>query len=149
MLVLDGAPVEVAVTQEGGAEAPALRLGLTGARRPQRARSEARAPLERMLALELDIDPFYALAAGDPALAPLVGRSCGLRPPRFATVFECLVHAIALQQLSFAAGLALVNRLSRAYGAPSSPAGGARPRFRSRRSWRWPDRAPFARSASA
>ena len=123
VLVLDDGPVEIAVTQEGAAEAPALRLTLDGAGKRRNARHEARAALERMLSLELDIDPFYALAAGDPVLAPLAERFRGLRPPRFASVFECLVNAVALQQLSLAAGLTLVNRLSRTYGACSSAAG--------------------------
>jgi DNA-3-methyladenine glycosylase II len=136
VLVLDDTPVEVAVTQEGRAEAPDLRLALNGAGRPQHARSEARAALERMLSLELDIDPFYTLAAGDPVLAPLAARFRGLRPPRFPSVFECLVNAIALQQLSLAAGLTLVNRLSRTYGAPSSAAG--------RRAYAFPEPAELA-----
>jgi DNA-3-methyladenine glycosylase II len=136
VLVLDDTPVEVAVTQEGRAEAPALRLALKGAGRPQRAQSEARAALEGMLSLELDIDPFYTLAAGDPVLAPLAARFRGLRPPRFPSVFECLVNAIALQQLSLAAGLTLVNRLSRTYGAPSSAAG--------RRAYAFPEPAALA-----
>ena len=122
VLVLDDAPLEVAVTQEGGADAPVLHLTLnsTGTQRSAR---EARAALEKMLSLELDIDPFYALATGDPVLAPLAERFRGLRPPRFASVFECLVNAVALQQLSLVAGLTLLNRLSRTYGACSSAAG--------------------------
>ena len=122
VLVLDDAPLEVAVTQEGGADAPVLHLTLnsTGTQRSAR---EARAALEKMLSLELDIDPFYALATGDPVLAPLAQRFRGLRPPRFASVFECLVNAVALQQLSLVAGLTLLNRLSRTYGACSSAAG--------------------------
>ena len=76
-----------------------------------------------MLSLELDIDPFYSLAAADPMLAPLAARFRGLRPPRFASVFECLVNAVAMQQISLEAGLTLLNRLSRTYGAGSSAAG--------------------------
>jgi len=76
-----------------------------------------------MLSLGLDVDPFYSLAATDPVLAPLAARFRGLRPPRFASVFECLVNAVAMQQLSLEAGLTLLNRLSRTYGA-SSPAAG-------------------------
>ena len=76
-----------------------------------------------MLSLELDVDPFYVLAAADPMLAPLAERFRGLRPPRFASVFECLVNAVALQQLSLAAGLTLLNRLSRTYGGCSPAAG--------------------------
>jgi DNA-3-methyladenine glycosylase II len=44
-----------------------------------------------------------------------------VRPPRFPSVFECLVNAIALQQLSLEAGITLLNRLVRAFGvSPSS-----------------------------
>jgi DNA-3-methyladenine glycosylase II len=123
VLVLDDTPVELAVTQEGGFEAPELHLTLQSAGEARNAHSEVRAALERMLSLELDINPFYTLAARDPALAPLARRFRGLRPPRFASVFECLVNAVALQQLSLAAGLTLLNRLSRTYGACSSAAG--------------------------
>jgi DNA-3-methyladenine glycosylase II len=123
VLVLDHTPAEVAVTQESGTEAPALRLMLTSEGKPRNPRPEARATLEKMLSLELDIEPFYALAAADPLLAPLAGRFRGLRPPRLASVFECLVNAVALQQLSLAAGLTLLNRLSRSYGARLSAAG--------------------------
>jgi DNA-3-methyladenine glycosylase II len=76
-----------------------------------------------MLSLGLDIDPFYSLAVADPMLAPLAGRFRGLRPPRFASVFECLVNAVAMQQISLEAGLTLLNRLSRTYGTGSSAAG--------------------------
>jgi DNA-3-methyladenine glycosylase II len=125
VLVLDGAPVEIGVTQEGGTEAPVLHVALEGQRSAanESTRDEVRAALEKMLSLGLDIDPFYALAGADPMLASLADRFRGLRPPRFASVFECLVNAIALQQLSLDAGLTLVNRLARAYGASASTAG--------------------------
>jgi DNA-3-methyladenine glycosylase II len=51
-----------------------------------------RAALEGMLSLDLDIDLFYTLLPAIPVLAPLAGRFRGLRPPRFASVFECLVN---------------------------------------------------------
>ena len=123
VLVLDGTPVQVAVSQDGGTETPALQLTLNSAGTPRNAQSEACAAFKGMLSLDLDLDPFYTLAAGDPTLAPLAARFRGLHPPRFASVFECLVNAVALQQLSLAAGLTLVNRLSRTYGACSSVAG--------------------------
>jgi DNA-3-methyladenine glycosylase II len=124
VLVLDNTPVEVAVTQKDEAEAPTLLVKLKSAGKQQRnARPKVSAALEKMLSLKLDIDPFYALAEGDPALAPLAARFRGLRPPRFASVFECLVNAVALQQLSLAAGLTLLNRLSRTYGACTSASG--------------------------
>jgi DNA-3-methyladenine glycosylase II len=123
VLAVDGKPVEVALTQENGVEMPVLRVTLNSAGEPRNVPVEVRATLERMLSLELDVDAFYVLAAADPLLAPLAERFRGLRPPRFASVFECLVNAVALQQLSLAAGLTLLNRLSRTYGACSRGAG--------------------------
>lgn len=123
VLVRDGRSVAVTVTQEGDPDAPALKIGVdSGGRRPAVER-EVRATLEMMLSLERDLAPFYTLAAGDPVLASLAGRFRGVRPPRFASVFECLVNAVALQQLSLDAGLTLLNRLSSTYGACSSTAG--------------------------
>jgi DNA-3-methyladenine glycosylase II len=123
VLLLDDVPVEVAVTQQAAADAPVLHVTLNSAGNRRNLQAEAHVALARMLSLELDIDPFYRLAATDPMLAPLAGRFRGLRPPRFASVFECLVNAVALQQLSLEAGLTLLNRLARAYGAGSSAAG--------------------------
>jgi len=121
VLVVDGEPIEVEMAQTGGMATPALHLAWNGAPK-RRARLETVALLEKMLSLDLDLDPFYTLAAADPRLAPLATRFRGLRPPRFAGLFECLVNAVALQQLSLAAGLTLLNRLARAFGArPAAP----------------------------
>jgi DNA-3-methyladenine glycosylase II len=125
VLLLHNKPVEVAVTQVGTTETPALHVTLNSGPTRTNAEPEVRAALERVLSLEIDIDPFYALAAGDPLLAPLAERFRGLRPPRFASVFECLLNAVALQQLSLAAGLTLLNRLARTYGT-CFPAAGKR-----------------------
>jgi DNA-3-methyladenine glycosylase II len=86
------------------------------------AREAARETIEWMLSPGLDLAPFRSLAAGDPALAPLAERFRGVRPPRFPTLLECLVNAVALQQLSLDAGLTLVNRLVRALGTHGFPA---------------------------
>ena len=117
VLTVDGETVETAVAQDGGMEMPSLQVTVNGAVQRRDVQLEVREALERMLSLELDVDPFYVLAAADPMLAPLAERFRGLRPPRFASIFECLVNAVALQQLSLAAGLTLLNRLSRTYGA--------------------------------
>lgn len=64
------------------------------------------------LGLDRDLGSFHALAAADPSLAPLAARYCGLRPPRFPSLFEGLVNAIACQQVSLHLGIILLNRLS-------------------------------------
>jgi DNA-3-methyladenine glycosylase II len=129
VLVVDDEPIEVAMAQTGGTATPRLHLAWNGAPRRRKTRLEAVALLEKMLSLELDIDPFSALAEADPRLAPLAARFRGLHPPRFPSVFECLVNAVALQQLSLAAGLTLLNRLAHTFGTRSAAPGSLRHAF--------------------
>ena len=68
----------------------------------------------KALGVEVDLSGFYTRAAGDPVLGPLVRRNRSLKPPRFPTLFECLLNAVACQQLSIAAGLTLLGRLAHA-----------------------------------
>jgi DNA-3-methyladenine glycosylase II len=72
--------------------------------------------LEHLLGLRIDLTEFYAFATKHPKLNELVLRFKGLKPPRFASVFEGLVNGIACQQLSLEAGLTLLNHLSRRFG---------------------------------
>lgn len=72
--------------------------------------------LERTLGTRRDLTDFYAFAASDPKLGPLVERFRGLKPPRFPTLFECLVNAIACQQVTLTLGIRLLNQLAEAYG---------------------------------
>jgi DNA-3-methyladenine glycosylase II len=51
-----------------------------------------------------------------PFLHTLAERFRGLKPPRFPTLFECLVNAIACQQLTLTVGIRLLNRLTEAHG---------------------------------
>lgn len=99
---LDGqSAVRVDVT--GAADAAALRLG------GERA-------VTSLLGLDRDLSGFYAMAASDPRLAPLVGRLRGLKPPRYPGLFEGLMNAVPCQQVTLSLGLQLLERLARAYG---------------------------------
>ena len=113
-LPLEGGTIELAAVQAGSAAAPRLTVTLTGAQ--QQSEGAARAALGRLLGLELDLLPFYRHAEGDPLLRTLAGRFRGLKPPRFPTLFECLVNAIACQQLTLTVGIRLLNRLAEAHG---------------------------------
>jgi DNA-3-methyladenine glycosylase II len=116
VLLVQDEPVEVAVTQTGPPAAPLLRVD-TGNCPP---RLECAAILTRtlvkMLGLHADLAPFYRLAGADTWLDPLVERCRGLKPPRFASVFEALSNAIAGQQISLSLAIQLLNRLAAAYG---------------------------------
>ena len=91
----------------------------------------ARAALARLLGPELDLSDFYRLAEGDPLLRTLAARFRGLKPPRFPTLFECVVNAIACQQLTLTVGIRLLNRLAEAHGTtPAREATSMPSRFR-------------------
>lgn len=116
-LPLGGGVVAIAVTQDGSPDDPRLQVILRGATIDRGAVGEARRTLAKVLGLEADLSRFAETAASDPALAGLAGRMRGLKPPRFATVFEGLVNGVACQQLSLDVGVHLLNRLSLAHGS--------------------------------
>lgn len=108
--------VEVAVHQCATPEAPRLRVRVEGASASSGARAVVTGVLERALGLRLDLAPFYAMASAEPKLGLLARRFRGMKPPRFPTVFEALLNAIACQQVSLQSGLTQLNHLVRAYG---------------------------------
>jgi len=117
VLPLPAGPVEVAVTQSGPPEA--ARLQVTVAGQPIRAavRAAATSALERLLGLRIDLTKFYQFAAHQRRLGQLAERFRGMKPPRFATVFEGVINAMACQQMTLTLGVHLLNRLAVACGA--------------------------------
>jgi DNA-3-methyladenine glycosylase II len=131
-LVAEGTPLLVAVSQQPDGGPGRVRLAVELRRRgeaPSEAgRAEVRRTLEQMLGLGIDLVGFYELAAADDRLAGLAKRFRGVRPPRFASVFEALVNAVACQQFSLTVGIHLLDRLAAVYG-PEVALRGARPGF--------------------
>jgi AraC family transcriptional regulator of adaptative response / DNA-3-methyladenine glycosylase II len=70
--------------------------------------------------LDLDADPLAvdAALAEDPALAPGVARTPGIRVPGTVDPHELLVRAVVGQQISVAAARTHLGRLARALGTP-------------------------------
>jgi DNA-3-methyladenine glycosylase II len=118
-LLVDGESLELAVTQLGTGSAPRLEAVLSGPQVGPAAETEARVSLARLLGLDVDLSGFYARAACDIRLSELADRYRGIKPPRFPTLFECLLNAVACQQLSIEAGLTLLNRLASAARPPA------------------------------
>jgi DNA-3-methyladenine glycosylase II len=116
VLLLPAGPVEVAVTQAAPPEA--ARLQVTVAGQPIRAavRVAVTSALDRLLGLRIDLTEFYQFAAHDRQLGPLSRRCRGMKPPRFVTVFEGVINAIACQQVTLTLGIRLLNRLAVACG---------------------------------
>ncbi|MCC6178352.1 MAG: DNA-3-methyladenine glycosylase 2 [Chloroflexi bacterium] len=115
-LVMDGRPLEVAVTQTAPPDRARLNVTATGAGLGDGAEQHLRATLDHLLGLQVDLAPFYRLAASDVRLAAMAQRFRGLKPPRFPTLFEALVNAIACQQITLTFGIRLLNRLTERYG---------------------------------
>ncbi len=71
----------------------------------------ALASVRRMLAVDRDVTPFDQAAATLPWLRPLAARMHGVKPPRYASLWEAFVNVVAFQQLSLQAASTIVRRL--------------------------------------
>jgi len=111
VIVVDGAPVAIAVRQIAPPDAPELEVIATGS-----SKKTIAAIVERVLGLSIDLRDFYYLAREDDALGPLVMRLKGMKPVRFPTNFEAFTNAVACQLVSLTAGMHVVNRIAEKYG---------------------------------
>jgi len=106
------APALLSVTQTGPTE---LTVDVTASGKK---RFDPAALVERMLGIDVDLEPFYRGAAGVAWLAPLVAGARGVKPPRYPTVWEACVNAIVYQQISIHAAGAILRRVIERYAAP-------------------------------
>ena len=120
VLPINGRTLVLTVTQDGGPIAPRLSVVVTGGAVDARDGATARRALHRLLGLGIDLSAFAVMADADPIIGPLAERMCGLKPPRFPTVFEALINGVACQQLSLTVGIHLLNRLTASYGRAAS-----------------------------
>jgi DNA-3-methyladenine glycosylase II len=115
VLMVQDQAVEVAVTQTSPAESPLLLIEVSHTHLLKDLTTILSPLLVKMLGLNIELKAFYRLASADPRLEALAGRFRGVKPPRFPTVFEALLNAIACQQLSLTLGIHLLNRMATAY----------------------------------
>lgn len=115
-LTLAGNPVEVAVIQTGPPETPRIRVTVHGSPLRSEGKQTVTAALERLLGLRTDLTAFYRLASADADLAPLAQQFRGMKPPRFLSVFEGVVNAIANQQVTLTLGIRLLGLLAQSHG---------------------------------
>jgi 3-methyladenine DNA glycosylase/8-oxoguanine DNA glycosylase len=69
-----------------------------------------------MLGLDVDPAPLRRRAEAEPRLAATARALRGMRPPRFAGLFEAFASVVPFQQLSLDAGIAIVSRLVERFG---------------------------------
>jgi DNA-3-methyladenine glycosylase II len=126
VLVIGKSPIAVAVMQTRHGARPEIEVGISAAR-PQAVKAEVAAIITRMLGLERDLSEFYRLARTDPRLRELAERLRGMKPVRYATVFEGFANAVACQLVSLSAGMHVLNRMADAYGEAGKFNDGAAP----------------------
>jgi len=108
--------VLVAVENHGSIDTPDVRLAfLTGAPSVDTQRRLERT-VRKMLALGMDPAPLQAAADRVRALRPTAQALRGMRPPRFATLFDAFASVVPFQQLSLDAGAAIIGRLVQRFG---------------------------------
>jgi DNA-3-methyladenine glycosylase II len=121
VLVLDGTPVEVGVTQTGLLDDPRLHIRVKGKRLTSETAMALSAILQKVLGIRTDLAEFYRFAMEDKKLSPLAERFRGVKPPRFPAIFEAIVNGIACQQLTLTVGILLLNRLAQSCGRAITP----------------------------
>ncbi len=74
--------------------------------------------VHRMLATRVNLDRWYERAQAYPWLAYLSRELTGLRPPRYPSLWEALVHSIVFQQISIHAAAAIMRRVVETLAEP-------------------------------
>ncbi|WP_431247082.1 DNA-3-methyladenine glycosylase 2 family protein [Leifsonia xyli] len=126
-LRLPHGPAAVRLTLTGTAHAPAVQCDATLSDVADLAPLVAR--VRRLLDLDADAEAIDAALAADPALAPSVAATPGLRLPGAVDADEIVFRALVGQQVSVAAARTALARLTEALGEPialAAPGGDAR-----------------------
>ena len=116
VLDIDGKWILASVTSNGSIEDPELVLRIKGDELTQGDLQKVMEKIAWMLGFDVDLKPFYAVAAKDSILSRLVSRFYGMKPTRVSSIFEALVMGIAGQQIAAPVALNLRNRLAQECG---------------------------------
>jgi DNA-3-methyladenine glycosylase II len=115
VLLIDDLPVAIRVEQTRSKSRPEVAVTVSSSR-ARSVKQEVAATVTRMLGLDRDLAGFYRIARGDERLMALVDHLRGMKPVRYATVFEAFANAVACQLVSLSAGMHVLNRLAQALG---------------------------------
>jgi 3-methyladenine DNA glycosylase/8-oxoguanine DNA glycosylase len=107
----------VEVSNRGTLEEPDIRFTVPRGSASSATHGALAEMLRRILGLDVDPAPLQRLAEADRRLAPTAVALRGMRPPRFAGLFEAFGNVIPFQQLSLDSGVATVGRLVEQFGA--------------------------------
>jgi 3-methyladenine DNA glycosylase/8-oxoguanine DNA glycosylase len=108
--------VLTAVVNLGSIDAPDVRLSFLAGAPSADTRRCLEQTARRMLGLDVDPAPLHAAAMRLRGLRATALSLRGMRPPRFATLFDAFANVVPFQQLSLDAGAAIVGRLVERFG---------------------------------
>ena len=116
LLDLDGQLVLASVSSLGSLEKPELSVELQGEGLTSDNVEVATDKVAWILGIGQELEPFYASAQGDPAMAAITQRFHGLHMPHTASVFEALVLAVLGQQIATNVARIIRTLLIETYG---------------------------------
>ncbi|MEP7311613.1 MAG: AlkA N-terminal domain-containing protein [Pseudomonadota bacterium] len=116
LLSLPNGPALVEVENRGSIADPEMRFCIREGKTTFATRAAVRRALCRMLGLDVDPAPLWHLTEAERTFHNTARALRGMRPPRFASLFEAFASVIPFQQLSLDAGVAIVGRLVAKFG---------------------------------
>ena len=106
----------VEVTNRGTIDEPDVRFTVLRGTPLDAARGALEQTVRRILGLDVEPEPLRRLIEAERRLAPMAVALRGMRPPRFAGLFEAFGNVVPFQQVSLDAGVAIVGRLVQRFG---------------------------------
>jgi DNA-3-methyladenine glycosylase II len=100
----------------GSIDAPDVRLSFLAGAPSADTRRNLEQTIRKMLGLAVDPGPLQAAAGHLRALRSTALALRGMRPPRFATLWDSFAQVVPFQQLSLDAGAAIIRRLVERFG---------------------------------
>ena len=117
VLTLSRGDVLIEVKDHGTVDNPDLRLSIRAGDASAGTRAEAGAAARRILGLDIDPAPLQRSVNAQSSIRATCSALRGMRPPRFASLFETFASIVPFQQLSLDAGIAIVARLVMRFGS--------------------------------
>jgi DNA-3-methyladenine glycosylase II len=106
----------VEVVNHGTIDEPDIRFHIPKGDRSNVSRKVMHKTLRRVLGLDVDPAPLQDLAEAERRLIDVAHALRGMRPPRFAELFETFANVVPFQQVSLDAGVAIVGQLVERFG---------------------------------
>ena len=106
----------VEVVNHGTIDVPDVRFVIRRGNLSTATRATLEQTVRKMLGLDVDPEPLQVLAETERRLRATALALRGMRPPRFAELFEAFTSVVPFQQVSLDSGVAIVGRLVERFG---------------------------------